>query len=170
MTKDEMIIGSLWQVTIYAAFQRAKVYSDKATEKDKKKVKQHLFTLINAKIPSYKKKVGDKKHIDNINSISSSINSKWATSLHKKKIPIGVVQKAFNLYLKLMWSLDKIEIPPHCPVDKVIIDMLKKEHRTSWTKIRDIKKYESIISQLKLLAKKEGISLAEWELSVYKKP
>ena len=170
MTKEEMMIGSLWQVTIYTAFQRAKVYSEKATIQDKKKVKQYLFKLITAKLPSYKTKVSEKVHIKNILSISKSINSKWSKSLHKKEIPIGVVQKAFNLYLKLMWCLDEVVTPPHCPVDKVIIDMLEKKHRTSWTKIRDIKVYENIISQLKLLAKDKGLSLAEWELSEYKKP
>lgn len=170
MTKEEVLAGSLWQVTVYAAFQRAKVYSDGATHTQKKGVKQTLEKEINNKLPSYVGTVAEKAHVDNIEAIAKKIDGLWASALSQGSIPIGVVQKAFNLYLKLMWCLGKIGEPPHCPVDKIIIDKLSHKHRTSWTRIRDIKTYNTLIIELKALADKKGMSLACWELDVYQKP
>ena len=170
MTKDEVIKGSLWQVTVYAAFQRAKVYSDSADDTHKRGVKQTLENEINARLPKYVSAVPENIHVKNIVGIAKIINTEWSSALEHGEIPIGVVQKAFNLYLKLMWSLKEIHEPPHCPVDKVIIDKLPYKHRKSWTKIRDIETYKTIVNQLKILAKDENKTLALWELEVYEKP
>ena len=170
MTKDEAIKGSLWQVTVYAAFQRAKIYSDTAGEVQKRGVKQTLEREINARLAKYTSAVPEKAHVNNIKEIAKIIDRKWSSALEHGEIPIGVVQKAFNLYLKLMWCLKEIPEPPHCPIDKVIIDKLPHKYRKSWTKIRDIATYNSLIIQLKILAKNKSQSLAVWELEIYEKP
>jgi len=161
-------MGSLWQVTVYAAFQRAKVYSENATDSNKKCIKKLLEIEINKKLKEYKNRVSEKSHVSNIKSIANSINKQWSNSLIDGSIPIGVIQKAFNLYLKIMWCLKKIPEPPHCPLDSVIIKKLPNKHRTSWTKIKDIDTYQAIISELKKIAGKR--SLAVWELETYAKP
>lgn len=171
MTKDEVIKSSLWQATVYAAFQRAKVYSGTATDIDKRGIKQTLEKEINARLPKYVSAVSETTHVKHIEAIAQNINNtEWSSALEYGKIPIGVVQKAFNLYLKFMWCLKKIHEPPHCPVDKVIIDKLPYKDRKSWTKIRDIQTYETLVNQLKELAKNEGKTLSLWELEVYEKP
>lgn len=168
MTEDEVIKGSLWQVTVYAAFQRAKIYSDDATDADKKGVKQSLKKEINRKLKKYNNPVTEKAHVDNISSIAKAIDKEWSKSLVNASIPIGVVQKTFNLYLKLMWCLKEIPEPPHCPLDKVIIDKLPFKHRESWTKIKDIETYKTLVVELKKIAGDK--SLAVWELETYEKP
>lgn len=168
MTEDEVIKGSLWQVTVYAAFQRAKVYSGNATDADKKGVKQSLEKEINRKLKKYINPVTEKAHVANISSIAKAIDKKWSESLVNASIPIGVVQKAFNLYLKLMWCLKEIPEPPHCPLDKVIIDKLPFKHRKSWTKIKGIETYKTLVVELKKIAGDK--SLAVWELETYEKP
>ncbi|MEJ2612693.1 MAG: hypothetical protein P8179_22210 [Candidatus Thiodiazotropha sp.] len=103
MTEDEVIKSSLWQVTVYAAFQRAKMYSKEAKDYERKGVKQLLEKEINKKLKNYSRTVTEESHVSNISSIANAINKKWSASLINGSIPIGVVQKAFNLYLKLMW-------------------------------------------------------------------
>jgi len=129
LTKGKVIKDSLWQVTVYAAFQRAKVYSDNADNDHKRGVKQTLENEINARLPKYNRIVSENAHVENIEEIAKIINKQWSSALERGEIPIGVVQKAFNLYLKLMWCLKKIPEPPHCPIDKVIIDKLPYKHR-----------------------------------------
>ena len=168
MTKDEVIKGSLWQVTVYAAFQRAKVYSKEASDEDKKGVKALLEKEINKRLRKYSKPVKETNHVRNISSIADAINRKWSHSLEHGEIPIGVVQKAFNLYLKLMWCLHETPEPPYCPLDKVIIDKLPRKHRTSWTRIRNLDTYRNLVKQLKIIAGNK--TLAVWELETYEKP
>lgn len=170
MTKDEVIKGSLWQVTVYAAFQRAKVYSMNASVADKKGVKALLEEEINKRLEQYKTGVTEEDHVENISSIAQAINNEWSNSLEHREIPIGVVQKAFNLYLKLMWCLGEIKEPPHCPLDKIIIDKLPIRHRTSWTRIRDLETYNGLVRELKKIADEEKKSLAVWELETYERP
>ena len=148
LTEDEVIESSLWQATIYAAFQRAKVYETGAENSEKKGVKKTLKKEINKRLSEYANPVTDNVHVKNIAAIAKAIDKKWSKSLDNGSIPIGVVQKAFNLYLKLMWCLGIIPEPPHCPLDKVIIDMLPCKHRKSWTKIRDIKIYKALVKEL----------------------
>ncbi|MDO6427562.1 hypothetical protein Q4489_11080 [Thalassotalea sp. 1_MG-2023] len=168
MTKDEMIKNSLWQVTIYAAFQRAKIYSDSATDEDKKALKQSLKNEVAKIIINYSSPVSEAAHFSNISLIAKNINTEWSFALSNRAISIGVIQKALNLYLKLMWCLNEIPEPPHCPLDKVIIDKLAFKHRKSWTKITNIETYEELINQLKELSGDK--SLAAWELEEYEKP
>ena len=52
--------------------------------------------------------------------------------------------------------------------DKIIIDKLAYKHRKSWTKIRDIETYKTLVVELKKLAGSK--SLAVWELETYEKP
>ncbi|QIB66955.1 hypothetical protein [Kineobactrum salinum] len=168
MTEDEVIKGSLWQVTVYAAFQRAKVYSRDASDSDKKGIKDLLRKEIDEKLKNYANPVAEDLHMSSISSIANAINKNWSAALLDDEIPIGVVQKAFNLYLKFMWCLKEIPEPPHCPLDKVIIDKLAPTHRKSWTKIRDIETYNILVAELRKLAGSR--SLAVWELETYEKP
>ena len=123
---------------------------------------------LNKKHKKYINPVTEQNHVANISSIASAIDKKWSNSLIDSSIPIGVVQKAFNLYLKLMWCLKEIHEPPHCPLDKVIIDKLPYKHRKSWTKIKDVETYKTLVLELKKIAGDK--SLAIWELETYEKP
>lgn len=169
MTKDEVIANSMWQVTVYAAFQRAKVYTSAATARQKRDLKDYLRELIDSEISTtYEKKVQADTHIRNIQQIRRKINGRFANILDQSSISIGVVQKAFNLSLKLRWCAEQIPMPPHCPLDRVIIDMLDSRSRVPWTSIRDIRVYKGLISKLEEVAGDEA--LAEWELKNYVRP
>ena len=88
MTKDEVIAGSLWQVTVYAAFQRAKVYSESVTDEQKIGVKRTLENEIVSKLPIYIQTVTEEDHVKNIVSIAENIDTKWGDALHKNSIPV----------------------------------------------------------------------------------
>lgn len=169
MKQETVILGSLWQVTIYAAFQRAKVYKENISQEDKTHLKECLQSSINNVMGSYESKVSEKDHIKNIEKIKKSVDKKWGHILDQSSISYGVVQKAFNLHLKLMWCLKKIPEPPHCPLDSIIIRHLSIKDRENWTGIRDIQIYKTLISKLQNIAKESNMSLAQWELMTYKK-
>jgi len=146
------------------------VYSRYATEEQRRGLKKTLEKEIRNRVHLYERPVSGKKHTKQIEAIARRVNEEWGSALIQRSIPIGVVQKAFNLHLKLLWCLDRIPEPPHCPVDKFIIDKLPVRHRKSWTRIREIQVYNALISELRKLASKEGMTLARWELETYEKP
>ena len=65
--------------------------------------------------------------------------------------------------------MDKIQMPPHCPIDKIILDILAKKSlkdrksifKISWTKLDDIDKYFKIIQEARTIV---GDNLSTWEL------
>ena len=65
-----------------------------------------------------------------------------------------------NLYLKYLWCIDIICEPPHCPIDKIILNKLK-DYKTSWTKMNK-DDYIRAIKKINFVRGKE--SIAQWEL------
>lgn len=101
--------------------------------------------------------VSEEKHVANIREIQDFSKNELS-----HKFNIGTIQKFFNLACKYYWCNGWIKEPPHMPIDGL---MLKKiQNATAWTKIETIKEYESLIEKLRETAKKEGLSLSQWEL------
>jgi len=75
--------------------------------------------------------------------------------------------------LKYLWCLGDIPVPPHCPIDRGIIDQLdipKQERKKyDWTKLDKIEDYRHLIG---LCCKKAKMgkreSIAEWELAIWR--
>jgi hypothetical protein len=84
------------------------------------------------------------------------------------KFRIGTAQKALNLYLKYLWCLGKIRMPPHCPFDAQIIKKIPKSPCQSWTKLKDEEEYLKLVAAANDTA--NPLSLAVWELREYNSP
>jgi hypothetical protein len=89
--------------------------------------------------------------------------------LGKDGYKYGVAQKLLNLALKYYWCLGLIKEPPHCPVDKIVIDMTVFRGKVNWTQILTEREYLDIISAIMALAEKENCSIAQWELNNYER-
>lgn len=172
--KNDFIDNEIWILTFGGAFQRADIYKkdqspnieqEKIRAQFREKIKQYIKQEI---AHQYKNIVDENQHIKNI------INfTKWSESfsaiLNNGSLKIGVSQKLINLYLKYLWSLDLIETPPHCPFDRIIISKLGYDNPPNWTQLTDISQYKEFVKRAKKEADKENLSIAEWELNVFKR-
>ena len=57
--------------------------------------------------------------------------------------------------------------PPHCPVDRVIINKTKLRNQVSWTQMTSIDEYTEVISAIREKSDASGCSLSQWELAVF---
>jgi hypothetical protein len=167
--REQVMVNS-----ISAAFQHAGVYLNGLIETDpnKKKVRDFLRDRILEFEKHYQNAVIDSQHCSNIEALANivSLEFKGKAVLRNDRLRIGISQKALNLYLKYLWCLDEILIPPHCPIDRRIIEKLdiqwQQRSQYDWTKLDCIQKYRELISFCK---KKAGsVPVAEWELNVWK--
>ena len=88
--------------------------------------------------------------------------------MNSGEIKLGTVQKLLNLYLKYLWVLDYIPEPPHCPIDRGILEELRKTNKnlpTSWTKINKEEEYKNCIEEINKIRGKK--SIACWELEFW---
>lgn len=83
----------------------------------------------------------------------------------KKVYNIGIAQKLLNLQLKYLWCAGFIGVPPHCPVDRIIISKTYLRDRFNWTQIDGISEYQKAIEAIRSVAQHK--SIAVWELENY---
>src|SRR5262249_10484866 len=70
-----------------------------------------------------------------------------------------------NLYLKYLWCFKRIGMPPHCPIDGVVLTAAGIDG--SWTASDSEDEYLSWIAVIRRQAEAKGLSLAEWEHRVW---
>lgn len=171
--KKQYIASELWILAWGASVQHASLYKNGAWKNSreeinafKNKVVKYLSDEI---IPQYKERIDESRHCDNIQSLIDYANEVDTGVLGKNGYKYGVAQKLLNLVLKYYWCLDETEEPPHCPVDKIVIDKTNFRGRVNWTQILTKEEYLEIIASVKELADEENCSIAHWELNNYER-
>lgn len=166
--KNKFIENELWYLSLTGAFQRNTVYAKniddnngKKKEAFKAKLKENVLEITK----QYNVFVSDSEHVDNILKLIADNKDEI---LNKGKLTFGTAQKLLNLYLKYMWCTDRLtQIPPHCPIDSIILGNSKKYKYDSWTKLKCEGKYMLYIDDLREQANENDLHLAEWELMVF---
>lgn len=166
--KNRFIENELWYLSLSGAFQRNKVYAEDIDDaKGHKKIafKEKLKDSVLEIAKSYNEFVSDDLHIANIKAI---ISANTQDILNGRKLKFGTVQKLLNLYLKYMWCIGKLgHIPPHCPIDSIILDKSTAFRDAKWTKLDCEREYMLYVEDLRQVARIKGFHLAEWELETF---
>ena len=169
----EYLERELWILAWNASVQHAAIYKNGAWQNQRdlidtfrNKVIDHIRGHI---IPQYREKVEELRHCENIRELIDYAKEVDTGVLGKDGYKYGVAQKLLNLALKYYWCLGLIKEPPHCPVDKIVIDMTVFRGKVNWTQILTEREYRDIISAITALAEKENCSIAQWELNNYER-
>jgi hypothetical protein len=173
-TKKEFLIGQAIANSISAAFQHAGVYVKGLKDNDERKaaLRKKLADELQLLSKNYAESLIDDAHCKNIVKLADILTGdfKGLGILRNNRFRIGIAQKALNLYLKYLWCFGDILMPPHCPIDRRIIDRLglpsKERGKYDWTKLDDINKYKYLIEKCRARADKTPV--AEWELNEWK--
>jgi hypothetical protein len=81
---------------------------------------------------------------------------------------VSHAQKSLAVYLKHLWCLGRIDAPPECPVDSVVLRNAGLVYpATRWAFVNTMEQHRCQISVLATRAAEAGLSLAEWELSAW---
>jgi hypothetical protein len=146
--------------------QRGKVYRPGSTEAQKRVFRAALRQHLKSFIRQYQRRISEGQHLKNIDNLTTTLSKgKPAEALNEGRFRIGSAQKALNLYLKMLWCLDRIPMPPHCPFDSVVLSRVPGCGKIRWTQLDDLSEYAGIVACAKVEA--HGVPLAEWELSLY---
>ncbi len=106
--------------------------------------------------------ITDEQHCESIRRIIGSLSTRSKKCLNNELLRFGIAQKAFNLYLKFLWRLGILLVPPpHCPVDRVVLRAAGIDG--SWTQCVNEQQYMEWIERLRAKTR----CLAEWEYKVW---
>lgn len=171
--KQQFIVNELWILAWSASVQRAKLYKKDVdiTAKQTNKFREDLVQFLKEKIiPLYSaSSCNEEQHYKNIDDLiiyANRINPGILSDLGYK---YGVAQKLLNLALKYYWCTELIKEPPHCPIDRIIINKTKYNGKINWTQISERSQYEKIIKEIKALADKKNLSIPMWELKSFRR-
>ena len=145
--------------SITAAVQRNKVYRDEANEQLRAQFRSAWESVMRHEARMYGSFVSDDEHCEAIRRVSESMSEAYPHILFGGRLRYGTAQKAFNVYLKYLWRLGQIPSPPHCPVDREVLQ--KAGIEATWTTSDSEEEYRRWIAALR--SKANPLSLAEWE-------
>jgi len=111
----------------------------------------------------YTQHVADSEHCGAIRNISDGLSKRFGPILKDHRLRYGTSQKAFNLYLKFLWRMRKIETPPHCPIDSIVLNA--GGIIGAWTQNDSEQEYMQWIYALK--GKASPLCLSEWEYEIW---
>ncbi|HXI24623.1 MAG TPA: hypothetical protein VNG71_12230 [Pyrinomonadaceae bacterium] len=175
--KTDFLIYQAVATSIISAFQHAGVYKKGIEVGDTRKIalRNDLEGALRSAAIRYTNPINEEEHCRNIEDLANALTKTYKPTgiLRSDRFRIGIAQKALNLYLKNLWCLGEITTPPHCPLDRIIIDKLglKRSERSQydWTKLDDIESYKKLIRLCHHKSRERGCeNIAEWELEVYK--
>jgi len=166
---DAFIIKELWILSWAASVQRAHLFSRTSTELQRRQFRYQVISYLKSEVlPEYTSRVSEDVHYTNIQRVSDGVSSlDHANVLGDARYKIGVAQKLLNLQLKYLWCMGLTAEPPHCPIDRVIINKTPLRGKVAWTKITTLGEYRQVISSLKEVVDRTGLSIAQWELDNY---
>jgi hypothetical protein len=148
---------------IMAALQHNKTYKSNVSTVERKAFRKELVSIITKSAKTYKRPVSDSFHCSEISRIAKTLSKGFGHILQGGEFRFGTCQKALNLYLKFLWLLGKIPQPPHCPIDRIVLQAARIEG--NWTKCNSANEYKRWIKGIKIVAGTLGLS--KWEYSVW---
>ena len=174
--QKKFLCSEFWILSWKASMPRShKLYKSTAKSSEKSKFQKDLIKYCEDELlPQYTngKVIEDEQHCNNIKKLKEYANNKspYKHIIRKSSYNIGIAQKLLNLQLKYLWCACMVERPPHCPVDRIILERTKLKGKCNWTEIDSIPRYEKVIKAITEQATKDGYkSIAEWELCKYRR-
>jgi hypothetical protein len=143
------IFDECFALTLGGTVQRAGVYKRGLSEKERLPLHKSLRRILEDISKLYSSQVNEENHIKNIQHIVAEITLNHQDILSNGKLRIGHAQKALNLYLKYLWCLGEIPMPPHCPIDSIVLRHIPSFAYETWTQLDDISLYRDIITAAK---------------------
>ncbi len=167
-TQDNFLQSEFWILSWNASVQRALRYGKNKSEAERSVFRDYIIKHCDEVIiPRYSNTQSEEQHLDNILELLKVASSYPDKELLAKPYNIGITQKLLNLQLKYLWCAGFVEMPPHCPVDRIILNYTKLKNKMNWTQITTISDYQKAIEAIREVS--GTTPLAVWELETYDK-
>jgi hypothetical protein len=163
--KDKFLTDVAFGITLAGTAQRSKLYRRESTADERNRFRLALRCTLESLAQQYRTRVTDARHVANIKDLARTLSKRHPDALNGARFRIGPAQKALNLYLKMLWCLDRIPTPPHCPFDRIVLSHVPGCERVNWTQLDSLPEYERIVRCARSAA--NGVALADWELHLY---
>lgn len=168
-------VGIALSSAIKAAVQHNSLYAKNVNEQTRISVRNAWREQLNLLVEDYKNARSESEYEKDIEELKKFMNNNFSNVFSQHPHPIfhtdagfriSHAQKSISVFLKHLWCMGKIEMPPQCPVDSIVLRKANYRYpNTKWGYINSIETHHLKIELLKTAA--NGNPLAEWELSIF---
>ena len=162
-------------VAINVSVSRNPTYSGDISYNDKYKIRNYWKSLLLDFYDENKQvKISRKVFFDYVYIIKEKMNSEYPSAFecntegYDNGFRLAHAQKSLSVFLKHLWCMGKMGVPPFCPIDGIILNNVLKK-KGAWTKLNDDDTYKQYIEYVDNAAKNSNISVAEWEYDNWNK-
>lgn len=162
------------KMALNGSMQHNKLYKDQLNENKKEEIRVYWISELETFAIKYKNTQQIEVFKEDILLLKKKINNSFSDNFNQEEDPkdfnngfkLSHAQKSLSVYLKHLWCMGKIGIPPFPPIDRSILALAGfKNQYPSWTKVNDIEQFDVHLKCLMTAAKSTHIS--EWELSQF---
>jgi hypothetical protein len=154
---------------IISAVKRNPTYTESLTKEDRERIRDAWSEKLEKLGRKYKKKQNEDQYIADVIELKNYMNSSFPDSFNNEnpgydnEFRISHAQKSLSVYLKHLWCMGKIEEPPICPIDRIVLTRVGlKGHNAAWGYINTP---ELLDEKIKAIQREKGVlSFAVWEL------
>ncbi|WP_100629742.1 hypothetical protein [Algoriphagus formosus] len=164
-------------LAISAALQHNSLYEPNTSFSQKKIIRSTLAGKLMDISTKYISSVSEETYYNDIIELKDFMNQKYSDHFLKSAHPkygydpgfrISHSQKSLSVFLKHLWCIGKIEEPPQCPVDRIILTSIgQKSKNAAWGYVNSIEEHATKVNFIKEFiknTKNPKMSLAKWEL------
>lgn len=163
--QKKFIKSEIYILAWNGSVQHNTIYKLDCSTNDRSQFKKDMILYLeNYIIKKYFKRNSEEDHHNNIVILKEYAEKIGKNILLNKSYKIGTAQKLLNLSLKYFWCLGYIEQPPHCPIDRIILNKVGINN-IAWTQINTIQDYKNTIINIKKKIKRSDLS--QWELEIF---
>ena len=152
-------------LALLGASQHIRIYRLHVLESDRAAFRTALHRELDGISQDYATDaMTEARHVAHIQSLADTLSRGFGHVLENARLRIGPAQKALNLYLKYLWCAGLQPMPPHCPMDSIVLQQAGNA-TMRWSQIDSIADYLAAIGVLKQAAGQ--VPLAVWELAAW---
>ncbi len=165
-SRRSFLLNEIQTLAWNGSVQRANLYRKGTQETKRGAFRAELLAFVLRElIPKYENSCSAEDHLKNLAMLMTEGTKLGKDLLTGDDYKSGVAQKLLNLLLKYLWCLGEIPEPPHCPIDRFVLEEVKYKGDKRWTLMVEIEEYEDAMAAIKAAAGDK--SIAEWELGVW---
>lgn len=163
---------------INASVQHNSLYRNNLEQELKDTVKCEWRSFLDSLVNRYKQIQSVETYYEDIKHLKELMNDKFSSAFlsepHERYktdpgFRISHAQKSISVFLKHLWCMGEIALPPQCPIDRIILEAAGKHYPdTKWGYVNSIEEHQIKVSFLEIAKQNHSESLAVWELKKFK--
>lgn len=152
---------------INAAVQHNKLYARTTTNFQREEIRNYWRHTLDVICAKYVDAQDFDAFLADIRYLRNQMNAEYGHLFCETGFRFSHAQKSLSIHLKNEWCHNRIPLPPFCPIDRTILNLLGQPWNVvPWTRMEE-EDYVPVVGEVFRRSELTGLSAAQWELVLF---